>query len=119
MFETTIVFGWKRPPLTANQRLHWAERAQLTRMVRTAAMMTAPLETFEKVAVKLTWVVKDNRRRDADNIYPTFKALCDGLVDGGVVPDDTPQYMDKLAPFIRLEKDADPHFELLIREVAS
>ncbi|MGX9349199.1 hypothetical protein [Microbacterium sp. KNMS] len=119
MFETTIVFDWARPPLTANQRLHWAARSKLTKQIRTAAALTAPLDQFDKVAVQLTWVVKDNRRRDADNIYPTFKAMCDGLVDGGVVPDDTPRYMDKLAPAIRVEKGGQPRLELVVREVSA
>jgi hypothetical protein len=30
----------------------------------------------------------DNRRRDTSNLYPTLKALVDGFVDAGLIPDD-------------------------------
>ena len=48
--------------------------------------------------VTLHYRPRDNRRRDADNLVPTLKALCDGLVDAGLVPDDTPNYMHKHKP---------------------
>ena len=35
----------------------------------------------------------DNRRRDDHNYFPTVKALVDGLVDYGLVPDDSRQYL--------------------------
>lgn len=50
--------------------------------------------------VTLHYRPRDNRRRDADNLVPTLKALCDGLVDAGLVPDDTPNYMHKHMPVI-------------------
>jgi crossover junction endodeoxyribonuclease RusA len=35
--------------------------------------------------VPLTWFANTRHRRDADNVVPTLKAACDGLVDAGVV----------------------------------
>lgn len=102
---TVLTFPWPRPLLSANDRLHWAVKARRTRTIRD---MTATLARVEKmppaehVTVQLVWTVRDHRRRDEDNTYPTFKAMCDGLVDAGVVPDDTPQFMTKLGPAIRL-----------------
>lgn len=96
-------FDWPRPPLTANQRMHHMQRARITRDVRTAAGFA--FRTFPEVGrvrVELTWVVTDRRRRDVDNIVPTLKAICDGLVDVEIVPDDTPEYMDKIMPRIAL-----------------
>lgn len=111
---TVLTFDWPRPPLNANQRLHWAAKAKLTRMIRDEAHYLARrnLEISEHVTVQLTWVVTDKRRRDSDNIYPTFKAMCDGLVDAGIVPDDTPTYMDKRAPLIRHEPGGIARLEL-------
>ncbi|WP_162786781.1 hypothetical protein [Janibacter anophelis] len=37
----------------------------------------------------------DRRRRDEDNLFATLKPLADGLVDAGVVADDTPDLMRK------------------------
>ena len=61
------------------------------------------------------WIVTDARKRDEDNVVPTLKALCDGLVDAGVVADDTPRYMVKHMPKIVLRRGVRPHMELRVR----
>lgn len=110
---TVLTFDWPRPPLNANQRLHWAAKAKKTRDIRDCTRLFAmSMDPAEHITVQLTWVVTDKRRRDSDNIYPTFKAMCDGLVDAGIVPDDTPQYMDKRAPLIRHEPGGKARLEL-------
>lgn len=90
--------------LSMNQRMHWAVKNQHTQALRTVAKLGAKTQAIgaqaERVDVGLTWFVTDGRKRDADNLAPTLKALCDGLVDAGVVPDDTPGYMRKLMPEI-------------------
>ncbi|WP_244278017.1 hypothetical protein [Gordonia westfalica] len=50
--------------------------------------------------VSLHYTPRDVRRRDADNLVPTLKAACDGLVDAGLVADDTPDLMTKQMPTI-------------------
>lgn len=114
-----IRFNYPTPPLTANQRLHWRKRAELTRQVRTAtAYMASEIPELERCAVTLTWYVADKRRRDADNLVPTLKACCDGLVDAELVKDDTPDLMTKHMPVIRYEKGCTPHLELRIEAIA-
>jgi crossover junction endodeoxyribonuclease RusA len=98
-----MTLPWTRPPLTANQRLHWAQRHRATTEVRQTVGWLARATAIPAGAhatVTLTWAPGDRRRRDADNLVPTLKAACDGLVDAGVVPDDTPQWMTKLMPVI-------------------
>lgn len=110
-----LTFPWPRPLLSANDRMHWAEKARLTKLIRTMTTMlarSADIPATGHVTVRLVWVVRDNRRRDTDNTYPTFKAMCDGLVDAGIVPDDTPEFMTKLAPVIRLEDARKARVEL-------
>ncbi|MGW5647535.1 hypothetical protein [Saccharopolyspora sp. NPDC003762] len=100
-----LALPFERPPLTANQRLHWRTRADLTRMVRkTAATLAraAKVPALGRCAVRLVWTVTDRRRRDADNLVPTLKACADGLVDAGVVADDVPELMTKHMPEIVL-----------------
>lgn len=110
---TTLTFDWTRPPLNANQRYHWAKKAKLSRQIRdTTAHLAKTTAPAEHVTVQLIWIVTDKRRRDSDNTYPTFKAMCDGLVDAGIVPDDTPAYMTKLGPIIRLEPGGTARLEL-------
>lgn len=106
--DLQIVLPYAIPPLTANQRLHYMERASRVRHLRatTALLMRdinrrrPPLETGHKLHVRLEYVPADRRRRDADNLVPTLKAICDGLVDAGLVPDDTPEFMEKHMPTI-------------------
>lgn len=113
-----VSFGWPRPPLSMNQRLHRMQEAKLTAMVRReAAERFHDFPTVGRVEVLMTWVVKDRRRRDAENPVATLKALCDGLVDAGIVPDDTPEYMTKHMPVIRYQKDATPDIQLYVQEI--
>jgi hypothetical protein len=79
--------------LTANQRLHWARKARLTTRLRNLAHFTTlpflpgtePLPRAH-LTVRVGW--PDKRRRDVANIAPTIKALVDGCVDAGLLPDD-------------------------------
>lgn len=99
----TIPLTFTKPPLNMNQRMHWAQKAKITKAIRHEAMVrcrAARIRKSKHITVQLHYQPRDNRRRDADNIAPTLKALCDGVVDAGVVPDDTPDYMTKIMPTI-------------------
>lgn len=118
-FETTFEFPWKSPPLHANQRIHWAKRKDITKALRTEMHARARhIPDLGKCEVELVWVVADRRRRDADNIVPTLKALCDGLVDAEIVADDVPELMVKRMPSIRYVKGCTPHFEFTVKAVS-
>ena len=111
---------WQRPPLTANQRMHWAEKAALTREVRGLVKLLARVQVpaLSKCEVTLYWSPPDRRRRDADNLVATLKACCDGIVDAGIVKDDTPAYMVKRMPVIT-EPSFPPRMWIVVREVVS
>lgn len=80
--------------LSLNSRVHWAAKAAETKKWRQfAAVVAARYPRFPKVTVTLTWIVKDKRRRDEDNLFLLRKALIDGLVDAGVVDDDSSEYV--------------------------
>lgn len=112
---------WQRPPLTENQRLHWARKAKLTREIRTWAGVLFRTARFAGVpdehplTVELTWFVNDRRKRDEENTIPTYKAICDGLVDAGIVPDDTPRYMRKEMPRIVFDRNQEKRLVLTLR----
>ena len=115
----TFTFHWTKAPLSLNYRLHRMAEAKITRELRTLMKVLAGiLEPMERCEVELVWIVKDKRKRDEENIVPVLKALCDGLVDAGVVPDDTPEFMVKRMPAIRYVKGAVPRFELTVKEAA-
>lgn len=92
----TLDLPWASPPLSLNQRLHWARRASITRDVKeTVYWLTKAqhIPTLDRISVTLEWQPKDRRRRDADNPTATLKPCLDGLVLAGVIPDDTPHHI--------------------------
>lgn len=96
MTSITIRFTWSKPPLRSNDRQHWRARHRVIRQVRTEASLLAKdalnrgLEPLtEPVTATLTWEVTDLRRRDAGASSPTLKAILDGVVDAGVLRDDS------------------------------
>lgn len=80
--------------INANQREHWAKKAAKTREWRSAAFAVAcsvprRRRTFT-TPVHITCTVHKTRagRFDVANLARTSKAIVDGLVDAGVIPDD-------------------------------
>ena len=82
--------------MTSNSRLHWAEKARRTRMLRRLAAVQARAQNAVKYAgkhagrVRVTVTVQPRTRGrfDPANAYPTVKALIDGCTDAGVWADD-------------------------------
>jgi crossover junction endodeoxyribonuclease RusA len=92
-----------KPPLTANQRLHHMDKARRAKLVREHVAWRARqagLSPQDYIIVQLHYQPADRRRRDPSNLVPTQKPAVDALVDAGVVPDDTPQYVGELMPVI-------------------
>jgi len=81
--------------LNANDRSHYRERSKKTERLRDGAFRAAGKKpvTFGKVKVRCIFRAPDNRRRDTANLYPSFKAILDGLVDAGVIKDDNDKYV--------------------------
>lgn len=95
--------------LSLNDSEHHMERGKRVKQLRDEAMLMAkiagiPRKEMRKIRVTLTYTPPNKIRRDADNLVPTLKAICDGLVDAGIVPDDTPAEMEKLMPVITAPK---------------
>lgn len=98
-----IDLPYELPPLSLNYRLHHRVKAKLEKAVRQHVAETAVAQGIPEmlhVVVELHYVPKDARRRDEDNLVATMKPACDGLVDAGVVDDDTRLYMTKVMPII-------------------
>ena len=56
------------------------------------AWLAKKLPAYEKVALIITWYEPD-LRRDPDNIMGGQKFIMDGLVQAGVIPDDSQKYI--------------------------
>lgn len=117
MTVRVIRLPWTTPPLSLNSREHWARTARTTAEVRRIVGWLAQRHRIpyrDRIAVTLVYVPADARRRDADNLVPVLKAACDGLVDAGIVDDDTPRYMVKAMPVIAAPDHHGPRMELRI-----
>lgn len=88
--------------LSANQRVDLRRQTPDRRAWRTAGQehaRAAALPHLQRVHIVAELRFRDRRRRDPHNYYPTLKALVDGFVDFGLIPDDSHQYL--VGPDIR------------------
>ena len=119
-FEVVLRFDHTRPPVSLNDRLHHMVKAKKVAAMRLeAALAACRIPPLVKCEVTLTWFVITKARRDDENPVPSLKAWCDGLVDAGVVEDDTAAYMVKKMPIIQwIDKKTDvAHMELRIEKI--
>ena len=101
----TLDLPWPKPPLVLNGSAgtHWARKADDIKRVRVwsaTAARDARIPPLRHCVSTLVWTVPDRRRRDVENVIPTAKPAWDGLVDAGVIVDDTPEWITKLMPRI-------------------
>lgn len=77
--------------MSANDRMHWAQKAKRTKALRSRAAWLARqarLETDTPVLVVASIGYPRGGKADPGNAAPTVKAILDGLTDAGVWPDD-------------------------------
>src|SRR5690554_444740 len=116
----TIVIPATGEWLNANRRrnMHWSKDRELTGLWRTAAGWAAkasdvPALGPTRVVAQLRVVARRRSRIDPANYAPTAKACVDGLVDAGIWPDDSADWVE--GPDMRLgETAAKPADEALV-----
>jgi hypothetical protein len=81
--------------INANQRLHWATKGEKTAALRLLGRWLGDqLDPADgRRLVVYTLGLLSRRRVDPANFHPSAKALTDGLVDAGVFPDDSDEYV--------------------------
>lgn len=90
---TIIPLSWTSPPLSGNRvRGNPFVAAKKTEAALTEARWAIRAKVRHAwdgpVEITLHFRVKDNRRRDADNCFPTLKVVQDALVQEGALIDD-------------------------------
>ena len=80
--------------LNPNKRLHHMALYQATLLAKEEMYLCVlkqgrPRAALPKAHITITWVAKDKRRRDKDNLFASMKAYIDGLVFAGVIIDDS------------------------------
>lgn len=87
----------KQYVLNANGREHWAVRHKSTQYIRAtaknAALAIGPVIPDPPVIITATIQYATRGRHDAANLAPTVKGLIDGCVDGGLIIDDSDEYL--------------------------
>ena len=90
-------------PLSLNDRSHWSVKGRQVAALRRDAgwcAREAKIARCRKIKVTLIYEPRNERRRDKDNLVATLKPVVDGLVDVGVIPDDTPEHIEYDMPLI-------------------
>lgn len=99
----SLALPWGSVPWSLNDFWNRFRVAEVKKSIRGTAMVLAQaqhIDPMERCRVGLHVLPAQDRVRDAENPMPTMKALCDGLVDAGVVADDDPWRMVKEMPVI-------------------
>lgn len=100
--------------LNTNQRIHWRVRSQRTKLIRGEAAQLARkagIPQLGRAHIVGEFRPPNRRRRDVANLYPSFKAAIDGLVDAAVLPDDDDTHL--VGPDMRLGP-IEPHGRLVL-----
>lgn len=90
-------------PLSLNGREHWRVKAKRVKEIRDATCVLAKaagIPRLSRIIVELHYAPRDQRRRDPLNLVATLKPIEDGIVDAGIVPDDTPEWVVPTMPVI-------------------
>ena len=98
-YEMSLSF--QRPPLNMNDRMHWAKKAKITKSIRQEVYIRAKaarLRPCKHLTVRFFYRPRDKRRRDPANCISSQKPIVDGLVQAGLVPDDTAEYVTETIP---------------------
>jgi crossover junction endodeoxyribonuclease RusA len=96
--------------LSPNARLHHMQLYRAKRQAKDEAMALVleqgrPDIPYEKAHITITWVAKDKRRRDPDNLFASMKGTLDGLVEAGLLVDDDARHVSYTLKYERGDAD--------------
>jgi len=112
-----LTFTAPTRPLSVNEGSHWAARRRRLEPWKDAAWVTAqnyrrqaarsaPGRPVVPITVQVVLPFRGRARRDAHNYTGTVvKAVVDGIVRAGLVPDDTPDWVTVLDPEFSIQPD--------------
>lgn len=104
-------FDAPAPWISANQRHHWRAKADQTRRwrqsVRTLARRDGVPTGLDRLHITIMIHQQHpKKQRDVGNLQPTAKAIIDGLVEHGLLPDDNDKHLT--GPDLRRGTDGPP-----------
>lgn len=104
--------------LSANARLHWAKKAEVTKTLVQFGRLQLGRgmeEVQERVNVTFEFRFQTNKHKPKDraNLHPTVKALLDGIVRAGVLYDDSDLFIDGPDIVISDELSGSPQYVIV------
>ena len=107
------------PELNPNKRLHWTQLAKAKSAAKDEAIALVleqgrPATPYAKAHVIITWLSKDKRRRDPDNLFASMKPYIDGLVEAELIADDSAVHVSYT---IRYEQGDQDNTVIEIKEI--
>jgi hypothetical protein len=98
----------RRLPPTLNARIHWAERKWWKDRFKEQVFVLCKEQRIPALGkARIEMVNYTTRPLDRDNLYSSFKNLGDSIVDAGVIPDDSEEYLDLKCRNVRVKTRAE------------
>ena len=96
--------------LNPNKRLHYmrvytAKSDAKNEAIALVLEQGRPDTPYDKVHITITWVAKDKRRRDVDNLFASMKGYIDGLVEAELIVDDDAMHVSYTLRYERGDAD--------------
>ena len=96
--------------LSPNKRLHHMALYQAKLLAKEEMYIRVlevgrPRTILPHAHITITWIAKDRRRRDIDNLFASMKPYIDGLVFGEVIADDSADCVTYTLRYERGEKE--------------
>lgn len=118
-----LTLPYTKPPLSLNDRSHWAAKARTTKAIRHAVTVLARAKRVpacDRIAVELHYQQKVARPVDGDNLIATVKPCVDGLRDAGVIADDDTSRVVHHNPVVHTPEPGQRHglVWLVVRDVS-
>lgn len=100
-------------------RTHWTVGAKLKKEYTELVMWECKAQKIkpvqEKARVEVTFYEKD-MRRDSDNVFGGLKYILDGIVNAGILKNDTRKLVDLYINPVQLDRQ-NPRIEIKIKEL--
>ena len=98
------------PDLNPNKRFHWAKLAKAKSIAKDESIALVreqgkPVTPYAKAHIIITWLSKDKRRRDPDNLFASMKPYIDGLVEAELIADDSAKNVSYTIRYELSDKD--------------
>jgi len=111
-----------RSALSPNSRVNWRTRAKAVARYRDAAYLVTrqaqggARRRWRRAVARATFYWPDRIRRDGDNAEASLKPAFDGMVDAGLIVDDSTAVLTRDRPVHQVDR-RNPRVVIEVREV--